>query len=578
MPEMVMPFAPSASPADGDHSVECGLFQLLPSPMKTAYEQNAHLLEYLHMLPIDKIGIPQFYPQISRKLQDLKERNLFYPVSDDVFIHIWSGLGEERDLYIPVEPSMGVTLNGKRTKVEEKLLGLSTVSTGAETRQEKQQAILTRLTGICEVSGIGQAKPPSRGLMNAFRGNDGGKVQVTPREFQAIRYLMLRDKAGLGILNPMICDSNIEDISCSGLGPIFLEHKIFKSLRSAATFETHEDLDQFVLRLSEQISRPVTIRNPIIDAVLPDGSRINIVFGREVSQRGSNFSIRKFADTPLSILELIEFGSLDYRMAAYLSLVLEDGMNTFVAGETASGKTTLLNAITTFLPPTSKIVSIEDTPELQVPHKNWIREISKAAKRGEQGGAEVTMFDLLKAALRQRPNVIIVGEIRGEEGATAFQAMQTGHTVMATFHASAVEKLIQRLTGNPINIPKTYIDNLNVVVIQSAVRLPNGKTARRAVSISEIIGYDPVSNIFSFVEVFRWDPIRDIFEFVGDKNSYLLEEKIAAKRGIPSDRKREIYNLLERRAKVLQKLHEKGLTNFYALLQVLSRAQHEGIF
>jgi flagellar protein FlaI len=224
------------------------------------------------------------------------------------------------------------------------------------------------------------------------------------------------------------------------------------------------------------------------------------------------------------------------------------------------------------------VVSIEDTPEVQVPHGNWIREVARAP--GKDGsGAAVSMMDLLKAALRQRPNLIIIGEIRGEEGAIAFQAMQTGHAVMATFHASSVEKLIQRLTGHPINVPKTYIDNLNICVIQSAVKLPNGKAARRALAISEIVGYDSVSNSFSFVEVFRWNPVRDTFEFVGDKNSFLLEEKIAPRRGLPPTRKWEIYKELERRAKVLEKLHkDKGIKGYYELLKVLTKAQQEGLF
>jgi flagellar protein FlaI len=403
-------------------------------------------------------------------------------------------------------------------------------------------------------------------------------VQVTPEQLEAIKYLMVRDKVGMGTIDVMIKDTYIEDISCSGLGTIFLEHKIFKGVKSAITFEEHDDLDDFVLRLSEQIKRPVTMRNPIVDATLPDGSRINIVFGREVSRRGSNFSIRKFSETPLSIIELVEFGSISYEMAAYLSVVIEDGMNLFVVGETASGKTTLLNAITTFIPLSHKIVSIEDTPELQVPHANWIREVSRAPGQGEKG-ATVSMFDLLKASLRQRPNVIIIGEIRGEEGSIAFGAMQTGHEVMSTFHASNVEKLIQRLTGNPINIPKTYIDNLNVVVCQNAVKLPNGKAGRRATSISEIVGYDSTTNTFSYVEVFRWNPVTDTFDFVGRRNSYLLEDKIALKRGIPPDKKMQIYSLVERRGRILEKLHkEKGVRDFYELLKVLARAQEERLF
>ncbi len=252
-------------------------------------------------------------------------------------------------------------------------------------------------------------------------------------------------------------------------------------------------------------------------------------------------------------------------------------MNTFVAGETASGKTTLMNAVTTFVSPTAKVITIEDTPEVQVPHPNWIREVAKA--KPDEGGAGVSMMDLLKAALRQRPNLIIIGEIRGEEGAVAFQAMQTGHAVMATFHASSVAKLIQRLTGNPINIPKTYMDNLNVVMIQSAVKLKNGKTARRAISISEIVGYDSTSDSFSYIEVFRWNSATDTFDFVGDKASYLLESKIAPMRGIPSNKSWEIYATLEKRARVLERLHkEKGIKGYYELLRVIARAQQEGIF
>jgi len=276
-------------------------------------------------------------------------------------------------------------------------------------------------------------------------------------------------------------------------------------------------------------------------------------------------------------MELIEFGSLDYKMAAYLSLTIGEGMNCFVSGETASGKTTLLNAITTFIHPNSKIVTIEDTPELQVPHKNWIREVISTGKETEEAG--VTMFDLLKAALRQRPNMIMVGEIRGAEGAIAFQAMQTGHSVMATFHAASVEKLIQRLTGSPISVPKNYVDNLNLVVIQSSVRLPNGKMGRRAVSIDEIVGYDAQSQSFSYVEVFRWDPGRDVFDFTGNLSSYLLEDRIAARRGIPTHQRKKIYAEVERRAKILETLHkEQGVTGFYELLGVLAKAQKQGLF
>jgi flagellar protein FlaI len=235
-----------------------------------------------------------------------------------------------------------------------------------------------------------------------------------------------------------------------------------------------------------------------------------------------------------------------------------------------------MNALMTFIAPSAKIVSIEDTPEVQVPHPNWTREVVRG-QMSAQGGS-VDMFSLLKAALRQRPNMIIIGEIRGEEGNIAFQAMMTGHAVCATFHAATVEKLIQRVTGAPISVPKTYVDNLNVAIMASAVRLPNGKLGRRITAISEIIGYDPVSNSFAFVEIFRWDPVKDEFEFVGFNNSYLLEQRIAPSRGLPDKKRRQIYKEVDRRGALLQKLGESGVSNFYELFKLLSKAQKQGLF
>jgi len=188
------------------------------------------------------------------------------------------------------------------------------------------------------------------------------------------------------------------------------------------------------------------------------------------------------------------------------------------------------------------------------------------------------MMDLLKAALRQRPDRIIVGEIRGEEGRIAFQAMQTGHGVMSTFHAASVEKLIQRLTGDPINVPKTYIDNLNVVVIQAAVRGPDGKRVRRIMSVSEILGYDPVEEAFSFIEVFRWNPSTDVFEFPGNMNSYLLEERIAPKRGLPPEKRKTIYAELRKRAKVFERIHrDRGVRGFDEFFRILAEAHKQNL-
>jgi flagellar protein FlaI len=406
-----------------------------------------------------------------------------------------------------------------------------------------------------------------------------GKVILTDEEYRAIEYLLIRDKIDMGVLKPFLSDPYIEDISCDGVGPIFIEHKIFKGLKSVIEFKVSSELDEFVVKMAERIKRPITYRSPIVDATLLDGSRINIVYGTAISRHGSNFSIRKVNEVPLSILNIVESGGIDYLCSAYLWVCVEYGMSLFVSGETASGKTTLLNAITTFIPPENKIVTIEDTPELNVPHRNWIREVALAKGKGEGGGAsgEVSMFDLLKAALRQRPNQILVGEIRGVEGAVAFGAMQTGHPVMSTFHAASVEKLIQRLCGDPINIPRTYVDNLNLVVIQSAVKRPDGQLVRRMISCNELVGFNPETQGFTFVQMFTWDPVSDTFIWTGKGSSYLLENKIATMLGIPDNKKAEIYLEVEKRAKILERLHKAGYVKFWDLFHMMTKIKKQGL-
>jgi flagellar protein FlaI len=490
-------------------------------------------------------------------------KNLIYPIEEGLFVHLYPDTIGARDHYIPIEPTVGVDFEDLMPQIEERLVIYAEKIGQLDDIDEKRTLLLDLIDTICttdKLVTINRRRP---------------LIWVTPQQMEAVRYRVLRDKVGLGVLQPLLLDPNIEDISCSGVGHIFIEHKIFKSVQSTIVFIDYDDVDDFAVWLGEWIKSPVTVRNPLVDAVLPDGSRINIVYGREISKRGSNFTIRKFSGTPVSALELVEFGSINYMMLAYLSLMLEAGMNVFVVGATASGKTTLLNAITTFIQPDAKIVTIEDTPEVQVPHHNWVQESTRHGG-GEKQGSDVGMFDLLKAALRQRPDMIIVGEIRSMEAVVAFQAMQTGHGVMSTFHAASVEKLIQRLTGDPINIPKTYIDNLNLAVIQAAVRLADGRSARRVLSINEIIGYDPVSESFSFLEAFRWNPTNDTFEFPGYMNSFLLEQIIAIKRGIPPHRRKEVYDEVKRRAKILEKLHkEKGVSDFYELFSVLSEARRQ---
>ena len=575
MARMDLPFERQV--VDCDHGPGCSLNLVLPKPLLEACAEQDFLYDYLHCVPMGEIGIPEYYPKLSRKLRRLEMRNLIYPIEGDLFVHVYPVATDARDLYISVEPDVILELEEIMEKVEEKLADVAEEIGKAETDEEKEQAILTGLDQICITETEEESTTQGRRGIRGRKGGGNGRIRVTPHQLEAIKYRVVRDKIGLGVLQPLLLDPYIEDISCSGVGPVFLEHKIFESLQGTLTFPTTEDLDKFVIWLGERIKRPVTARNPIVDSTLPDGSRINIVYGTDISRRGSNFTIRKFTGIPPSIMQLIEWGTMDYMMAAYMSMVIEEDMNVFVCGGTACGKTTTMNALTTFILPGHKIVSIEDTPELQCPHPNWIREVTRGGGR-EDSGSSIDMFDLLKAALRQRPNRIIIGEIRGIEGRIAFQAMQTGHGVVSTFHAASVEKLIQRITGDPINIPKGYVDNLDVVVIQASVRGPDGNLMRRVLSVNEIVGYDPVDQAYSFIEAFRWNPARDIFEFPGNMNSYLLEEKIAVRRGLPPNKKKAIYTELKRRARIFERLHkDKGVRDFYEFFRVLSEAHRQNL-
>jgi archaeal flagellar protein FlaI len=586
------------------------LYKMLPANAKEYVKASPHLLEYLHVFPVNTYGIPLFLSELKKDLRSMKSPNIIYPVNDTTFIHILPDPDDVRNFYIPIEPSFLHSVNMMLPVIETKLIdiidGLEEDPISDKERTEVIKKMLSSVAlirpkgvDISQFTGGAVGQQDFKSKITTFLNTDftakdkmknvkakhqipltpDGKVILTDEEYRAIEYLLIRDKVDMGVLKPFLSDPYIEDISVDGIGPIFIEHKVFKGLKSVIEFKVSSELDEFVVKMAERIKRPITYRNPVIDATLLDGSRINIVYGTAISRHGSNFTIRKVNEVPLSILNIIDSNGIDYLASAYLWICVEYGMSLFVSGETASGKTTLLNAITTFIPPENKIVTIEDTPELTVPHRNWIREVALAKGKGEGGGAsgEVSMFDLLKAALRQRPNQILVGEIRGVEGAVAFGAMQTGHPVMSTFHAASVEKLIQRLCGDPINIPRTYVDNLNLVVIQSAVKRPDGQLVRRMISCNELVGFNPETQGFTFVEMFSWEPVSDTFTWSGKGSSFLLENKIATMLGMPESKKSEIYLEVEKRAKILERLHKAGYTKFWDLFHMMTKIKKQGL-
>ncbi|MEN3048485.1 MAG: ATPase, T2SS/T4P/T4SS family [Candidatus Caldarchaeales archaeon] len=374
-----------------------------------------HLREYLTAWQRSGRRPPVFVVQLSREMRDAEEVNVLYPIGDPFFVHVYSAEGPWRR-YVVVQPRVEEGAWKALDYVDE-AVAVRVLREGGRTEGEKEE-VLRRL--LEEVVASDPSVP--RGEYRVVRkGGVVTEVRADPMLAAGIRHYVLMEKTAHGVIEPFIRDPYIEDISCDGVGPVFIVHRVFEGCVTNVSFRDERELDQFVLRLSIKCGRPVSFRNPIVDAQLPDGSRVNIVYGSDVSRRGSNFTIRKFSDTPISITQLIKWNVLSAEAAAYLWMLLESNMNVWFCGETASGKTTLLRAAAVFIRPTAKIVSIEDVPEIVVPHENWVSEVTK---KGEAGTSGVELFDLLKAALRQRPNYIIVGEIRGQEASVAFQAMQ----------------------------------------------------------------------------------------------------------------------------------------------------------
>ncbi|RLF85477.1 hypothetical protein DRN41_04115 [Thermococci archaeon] len=526
--------------------------------LETAMARNPHLREYVEKFTKKYGKVPEFYTQLNRDMKEIKYPNIIYPVGDPLFVHIYGDPKMERR-YIIIEPRLQNTEERvKYEVVKEKILELAPSKVIPENREEFE-------IFLDQLYNEALQKINNKGFFSRK------SVKLTQIEIEKFRYLIKRDIVGIGPLEVLIRDPYIEDIHILGAEYVSLIHKIFDALPTNIKFESNITLADYLKALSERIGRPVSDKNPIVDGTLPDGSRINIIYSPDVSIKGPSATIRKFSATPLSVVQLVKWNTLSAEVAAYLWLALEYGMSVFVCGETASGKTTTLNSIVPFIKPQSKIFTAEDTPEVVVPHPTWQRLTTR--ERGPEE-SRVTLFDLLKAALRSRPNYIIVGEIRGIEGAIAFQAMQTGHPVLSTFHAGDIKKMIQRFTGHPINVPVTFIDNLNIALFQQAVYV-KGRFLRRVLNVVEIEGYYEELGGVATRSVFEWDSVGDRHIFRGMNNSYVLERKIAEVAGYEDPK--DIYNELFLRARIIQRMAELEITDYWDVYREIKNFYEKGI-
>lgn len=389
------------------------------------------------------------------------------------------------------------------------------------------------------------------------------KFKLDPETQLKLLYYIARNNLGFGKIDPLMHDPLIEDISCDGVNvPMYIWHRKFESIPTNIRFETAEELDTYALRLAYLCGSHVSIAQPMLDASLPDGSRINLTYGSEVTRKGSTFTIRKFKLDPFTVTDLVGFNSLSAEMAAFFWYAVENRVSILVAGGIAAGKTTLLNCLSMFIKPDLKVVSIEDTPELQLPHENWIPAATRTHFGLSTENADVSLFDLLKASLRQRPDYIIVGEIRGAEAYTLFQAVSTGHLGMSTVHAESVESCVYRLESAPMNIPRTLIAGIDIILVQKRVEI-DGRPQRKTVTTSEIVGLDPRSGEILTNEVYRWNPTDDAYDFTG--RSYILE-KIAEKTGVTPE---EAIEEIQRRTKVINWMIKSNIRNYKDVSNVI---------
>ena len=381
---------------------------------------------------------------------------------------------------------------------------------------------------------------------------------------EKVMYYIIRDFLGYGRIDVLMHDSMIEDISCDAPHvPIYIYHRNYESLKTNISFGSEMELDSFVIQLAQKCGRHISIARPLMDATMPDGSRIQACLAREVSSMGSNFTIRRFREEPLTPSHLVEFNTISAEIAAYFWLAIENGASAVLAGGTASGKTTSLNALCLFIPPQMKVISIEDTREINLPHPNWIASITREGTAESGEGSKVGMFDLLKAALRQRPEYILVGEIRGQEAVVLFQAMATGHTVYSTMHADSIFSVVHRLEGDPINIPRIQLQALNIVAIQAMMRIGR-KRVRRIKKIVEIVGIDPTTDDILTNEVFSWNPRKDSFDYYG--KGHVLDN-VAEQRNWTD---KELSEEFDRRKEVIRWMVEKGIKNYVDVGEIIA--------
>jgi len=490
--------------------------------------------------------------------------NIIYHVGGPIYCQVYGNFGETTKYYT-IEPELDDDERDLFGQVKDKLLERSVTKPAPTEDTEYEDRIRELLEEIVVLEDERNGR-----LAELVQRLELGALEVSEETYEKVQYRLVRDIVGLGPLEPIMRDPANEDIHVIGPRQVDVDHGEFGLLETTVEFDSEEQYDNWLRNMGERIGDPVSDAHPIVDSTLPDGSRINIIYSDDVSLKGSSLTIRQGDDVPLSVFQIAKWGTLSPELAAYLWIALENERTVFVVGETASGKTTTLNAVTSFIPRDSKIYTAEDTAEVLPPHDTWQQLLTR---EGRGADSEVDMFDLVAAALRSRPDYIIVGEVRGEEGRMAFQAAQTGHPVMLTFHASDIVSMIQRFTGDPINVPETFMSNCDIALFQNRVKRGND-TLRRVTSVQEIEGYSKEMGGVVTREAFYWDPVEDEIVFQGRNNSFIMEEKIATLLGYDDTRK--IYEDIEFRTELIRRAIQENIVGYHEVNEFIEDFQRDG--
>ncbi len=381
---------------------------------------------------------------------------------------------------------------------------------------------------------------------------------------------LLRDIIGYGEIDPLIQDDNLEEIMINGIDkPVFVYHRQHGMMKTNIEFDDEKKLTDLIDSIARQINRRIDQESPILDGRLIDGSRINATIP-PVSPDGPSLTIRKFKKDPLTIIDLINSKTISIELAAFLWLCI-DGLgvksaNAIISGGTSSGKTTTLNALSSFINPKERIITIEDTLELQLPHEHVIRMETRPANVENKG--ELTMNDLVKNSLRQRPDRIIVGEVRSDEAITLFTALNTGHSGFGTLHANDARETITRLTNKPMCVPEIMIQAIDFIIMQNRIYTPSGVSYRRISEVVEIVGIE--EGVVQLNKIFQWNPETDQIENVSISSKTLSQIAKLSGQSI-----NELHKEIEKRELVLKHMIKQNIHSVNDVKQVLDLYSHD---